>query len=77
MKASRIGAAVAATLSLLCTSAMASRPDNDPMRPDVTLSRHAAPLATKHAAGKSKKTPAIKRTLRRDRSTDLDLPQLG
>ena len=80
MNAWRIGAAVMVALSLQGTSAMASGPDHDQRRPSAASarSRPAAPLAVKHAAGmKAKKTPAIKRTPGRDRSTDLELPQLG
>jgi hypothetical protein len=80
MKAWRIGAVFAAALSLQVTSAMASGPDHGHRRPDAATarSRSAAPLAMKHAAGiKAKKTPAIKRTPGRDRTTDLELPQLG
>ena len=80
MKAWRIAAVVAAVLSLQGTSAIAAGPEHvhQGLNAATARSRPAAPLATKHAdAMKAKKTPVIKRTPSRNRSTDLELPQLG
>lgn len=80
MKAWRVGAVVAAALSLQGMSAIAAGPEHGDQRLNAATarSRPAAPLAMKHAAGlKAKKTPVIKRTPSRARTPDLELPQLG
>ncbi len=80
MRAWKIAAVVAAALSLQGTSAIAAGPEHSHERLNAATARShpAAPLAVKRAdAMKAKKTPVIKRTPSRDRSTDLELPQLG
>ena len=82
MSAGKIAAVLAFALSLCGASAMA---DGAGSRPGASrghgvagspLRATAAPTA--HASGsKAHKAPAIKRTPKRDRSTDLELPQLG
>jgi 2-C-methyl-D-erythritol 4-phosphate cytidylyltransferase len=77
MSAWKLTAAVLVAVCLYGTRTLASETEHDE-RTAAAPHRHAAPLAVKHAdTVKAKKAPAVKRTPARDRTTDLELPQLG
>ena len=79
MDARKIAAAAALVLSLHVASALAAGAGRDATRTHaVPGSPRSAGVPAKRAPGaKAQKTPAIRRTPPRERSTDLELPQLG